>query len=651
MKIKKIEYENFRNFKTRGSVEFSTDGTVTLIYGTNGTGKTTFHQLFRWIIYGNVKFNKTTNDIILYNLDLESKSSINDQFSVFGKIDFESDNQEYSMRREWVYKKKENGVKRLSTEFSIVRKTSNLNWERVNNPDEFVEQILPSGLSEYFFFDGESMISDLKLKGRDSAAKLKEALYLILGLNVYDKASKVIGNETQRTSVLGMLTLSKTDKGSGLELETLGLKYQSALDVEENLKDNLKELNKQIKDKQDYINELSEKIGSAKSQKEYNEQRKQHQQHRDDYLKNVQDNYYLFGEVMIESFPKLFLSTATKRAAKVIETQKNMKKLVYGVDVPLLDALLKEEKCICGNVITEKERKELTELYKQLPPHGYASLYNNFTLVAKNWGKEYSREKVERYILGAADNMEKAQKEELAISEIDKKLKEDKKFEKYVDDRIIAESELTELIREKVPECSKSLKSAQLLVKKLFNDINVISAGMDANKTIDLKIKIMKSVKDHFDILLLEKASEYSRKLQTAIQDLIDQMLEATRTVDISSDFTLRVYDSHGDESKSEGQFATVSFAYIGGIFKVLKEEKILSNKEYPLVLDAPFSKLGKEPRQKVVDIIPNYAPQIIILSKDDLHEVFQQNQIGKVYTITSNDEQNISEIREGYLW
>ena len=77
MKIKRIEYENFRNFKKAGAVDCSTDGKVTIIYGENGAGKTTFHQLFQWIIYGQVHFNKTASDK-MYNLELEQNASIDE---------------------------------------------------------------------------------------------------------------------------------------------------------------------------------------------------------------------------------------------------------------------------------------------------------------------------------------------------------------------------------------------------------------------------------------------------------------------------------------------------------------------------------------------------------------------------------------------
>ena len=38
MKISKIEFENFRNFKEQCCITFPTDGSVTVIYGPNGVG-------------------------------------------------------------------------------------------------------------------------------------------------------------------------------------------------------------------------------------------------------------------------------------------------------------------------------------------------------------------------------------------------------------------------------------------------------------------------------------------------------------------------------------------------------------------------------------------------------------------------------------
>ena len=58
MRIKSIEYENFRNFKDHGIIKCSTDGKVTIIYGKNGDGKTTLHQLFQWVFYGQVNVRR-----------------------------------------------------------------------------------------------------------------------------------------------------------------------------------------------------------------------------------------------------------------------------------------------------------------------------------------------------------------------------------------------------------------------------------------------------------------------------------------------------------------------------------------------------------------------------------------------------------------
>ena len=83
----------------------------------------------------------------------------------------------------------------------------------------------------------------------------------------------------------------------------------------------------------------------------------------------------------------------------------------------------------------------------------------------------------------------------------------------------------------------------------------------------------------------------------------------------------------------------------------MLQDDVNLRSKEYPLVLDGPFSKLDPDQRQNVVNMLPKFAPQVIVFSKDDLQDVFSPESIGRIWTIQSNEEKNIARVEEGMLW
>ena len=208
MRIKSIEFENFRNFREHGLITCSTDGKITVIYGKNGDGKTTLHQLFQWIIYGKVHFNKTTTDH-LYNLAFESEQEYGSVFEVMGRIDFEDRGEQYSLTRKYTYRKGIDDSEKIGEDYSLLKMDDDYNWRRVERPQETVEKLLPSGLSEYFFFDGESMIADLRVKGKDSAAKLRKALYSMFDLDVIESALTHVGRTDSKTTVLGKLYMNK----------------------------------------------------------------------------------------------------------------------------------------------------------------------------------------------------------------------------------------------------------------------------------------------------------------------------------------------------------------------------------------------------------------------------------------------------------
>lgn len=80
----------------------------------------------------------------------------------------------------------------------------------------------------------------------------------------------------------------------------------------------------------------------------------------------------------------------------------------------------------------------------------------------------------------------------------------------------------------------EELTKAKMLVNKCKKDIDKLSSTVSENRIIDRKIEIMEQVKQYFVNILDGKSETYSNKLQESIQELLDAMLEAKRTVSVS---------------------------------------------------------------------------------------------------------------------
>ena len=650
MRISRIEFENFRNFKDYGKIRCSTDGKVTIIYGKNGDGKTTLHQLFQWVFYGQVHFNKTTTDR-LYNLQFEREQAYGSTFDVMGRIDFEHDGVQYSLTRTYKYKKGLDDSTKIGEDFSLNQRDEDFNWKRVERPKEVIEKMLPSGLSEYFFFDGESMIADLRVKGRDSAGKLRKALYSMFDLDVLEAAINHIGRTDLRTTVLGKLYLSKGTIGSGSEISTLKFNIEQAQGRIDDYTERLERAKTEKEEKKQLIAEISEKIGGTKSKAEYEARRKELRAQREVFLKNAEAQESAFGKAVMDMFPFLLLSKTVEDAKHKIHMKAATSKLPAGVTKALITYLLKDgtTECICGQPLCEEQREHIRKYLADLPP-SYTYLYNEFTAKAKRWSEGYDKSRVEEHIRMVLENNEKAHECDVKIRELDEAEKKSPDIENLVVDRQKAEEDVREL-DDKIIKIETELRKLDILLKKYMKEYDRLTSQIGEVVKVNNKIAIMEEALEHFKARLSSESVTYSHRLEENIQSLINEMLTSKRSVSVSKEFAVRVTDSFGDESKSEGQFAVVSFAYIGGILKMLRSEEHLSAKEYPLVLDGPFSKLDPDQRHNVIDMIPKFAPQVILFSKDDLHGIFKEDNIGRVYTIVSNDEKNIAKVEEGHLW
>lgn len=638
----------------RGKVDFSTDGRVTIVYGRNGDGKTTLHQLFQWIFYGQVHFNKTASDK-LYNLKFEHDLKPGSEFEVMGRVNFVHADTEYSLRRTAYYSKGLLGeTTYISEDFELQSMDDDHNWKHEEKPVEMVEKLLPSGLAEYFFFDGESMIADLSFKGDESAKKLRAALYSMFDLDILDMAIDHIGSLDLKKTVLGKLYLSKGDSAVGGEIAIIRTNIENAQSRKEQLTERLSQAREEKETNKKAITTISEQIGSSKSKADYERQRKRNQNTLEVARKSAEQAQSDFGDAIIEAYPKLLISKAILDASDVLKLKINRTSLPIGLGKTLINYLLSddnvERKCICGNPLCEVEKEHIRAFLELLPPKSYTNIYQEFIATAKNWGTGYNKEKLESYIQVVLSNLEVVEQSEEAIRILDNEQKKSADIEQLVEARQKAEARLIEL-DDIITKLEVEIKKVDIYLKKQSSEFDKLTKDDEKSQEAARRIRIMQTVLDNFRMRLKEASDTYSNKLQINIQDLLDSMMDNERRVSVSKSFAIKVYDSFGDESKSEGQFAITSFAYIGGIFKMLRSEESLSDKEYPLVLDGPFSKLDPTKIQNVVNVIPRFAPQIILFSKDSLQDVFAPEQIGRVWTITSNIEQNVAKVKEGYLW
>ena len=234
-----------------------------------------------------------------------------------GRIDFEHEGVQYSLTRTYKYKKGIDDSEKIGEDFSLNQRDEDFNWKRVDRPKEVIEKMLPSGLSEYFFFDGESMIADLRVKGRDSAGKLRKALYSMFDLDVLEAAINHIGRTDLRTTVLGKLYLSKGNISSGSEISTLKYNIEQAQARIDEYTDRLNKAKSDKEEKHQLIAEISEKIGGTKSKAEYEARRKELRAQRDLFLKNAEAQQSDFGKEVMDIFKGyLFAQDATATIRK-----------------------------------------------------------------------------------------------------------------------------------------------------------------------------------------------------------------------------------------------------------------------------------------------------------------------------------------------
>ena len=640
MLIKRISLKNFRQYDGENKIPFSVDPekNITFFLGGTGFGKTTLCQAFRWCLYGKSDFKKPEDILSQRRIDeLRDGQSCSTEVA----LEISHGGVDYIIRRGTVYQKKNNRFGLLSTQFHVYFNDAGIQKE-VSNKVEFVNEIIPEELSEYFFLSGEkieAMSDDIK-KGKSKA--FGEAVNTLLDLDYYKNAIKhlkSISKEYNTTSVSGVSNFEK-------ELDGLNAKISANRKNKETFDDLITQEENSCEYHLEKIAECKFKLKNIVSAKDIAEDRESKLVELQKLKKNIEQEHKLGIQKFINSAPYFFARTSMDAMLSYLKDASNIEsdEIPDKLHADLIDWIEKNRKCICGTCLSHNEVESLEKWRHIVPPESLGSLINSVkreTEMKKRLGEGLDLELQSRKdrVIDYYDDIEEIENEILVLDEKLAKAEDTSEIERELQ---MSKRDL-DSAREQVVNYRKKLFEINMEFERLCHERERLLESSDEGR----KVLAWKNVTDR---LIADFEAELKKDEQKKRQNLIDAVQESFKKI-YDADFTIDIDDEYNitTTSKKElstGQGLSVIFAFLSGLLDVIKENKDAKDgmplESYPLVLDAPFSVLDQDRIESLCDVLPKVSEQIIIFIKDVDGEIARErmsSKIGKSYKLVPMDK------------
>lgn len=656
MKFKKIILTNFRQFKGKNEISFSTDNekNITIVYGGITYGKTTLLQAFNWVFYNNVKLENPSE---LLNKEVADDLNHGDSSNVEVEIYLEFDGEDYRLKRTQtysIYPTELYGKISAGTAYATAEKEENDTWIPAGNYDEIINKIMPSNLSTYFFFDGER-IDSISEQQRKGSKEVENSVKEILGLEHYSTAIKHLSNG--RNCVLAELR-SRLNTTANSELEDLRSEYEKIdLKIEQN--------NEKIKRYEDEIDKL-ERDKKVKEQLILDNKATFEKQQEKINLKNKLESVTIKENNAIENYKNFFnsyyldffyygLSDKMDELKNILDTKEEG---IPNMHAHSIEYILNRGYCICGERFEKDDEhyNSLIEEMKKLPPQSIGSSITNFNKELRQKIAEEKSYNFKSEIISKYDNILQIIDEKNDLIERIEGLSNN-----IATDVNVGELERdVKLIEAKIRDYTGSIAVAKdantrYEQEKIRKDEKITQLSQYDNRNIEItkQIKYAEKINTILNAVYEVKEKELKEKLEKEINKYLAKIYTGERYLKITDDYKFRlVYtddkESNVDAPASEGLGTVKAISFMCGLLDVAKSkflDDVTEETEYPLVFDAPLSKIDSVHIKNVMECLPETASQVIVFirEKRDLDAITDKtkNKVGKEFYIKKISEKH----------
>lgn len=666
MLIKSIELSNFRIFAGDQSIDFSTDNdrNVTIIMGDNGSGKTTLAQAFSWCLYGTTTFKKS-DDLLSFSVRDELALGKSAQVSVC--LTLMHGETEYKISRFQEYRKDSpERIKADSPVLHISYKAKDGQAEYVEDEGQkkdLINEIIPSSISSYFFFDGER-VEKMGNEIQDGRSKeFKVAVDNLLGLSAISEAIRHLKGGSNM--VIQSYTRDYNDKADE-EYQKAEKAIQTYEDRSTKLEKDIESTRTELQDTQVKCAAYQAELERSKDAKAWAKERKDTQAQIDKLEASKENAVKSMLSKFGESSWAFFAAPMMRWTLRAISesTIDLSKEAPTGISADTIKELIENKTCLCGTHIefNSPEYKALESWIHVVPPEHIGSSVRNFgeqcETLLENSGDDLGKDI--RYFLTQIHEADNSVFQlQSRIDELDEMLlgaKDTSSIEEMYQAARRHANDLTE----KLERCNQQLGMVKSSLADAKRERDTLVTNDATNKRVRRDREYAEAIYEALSREHQQKEAETRRDLEAEINSIFKEFFDGSLRLELDDKYNVRVrnqeanFDAY-DVETSEGQTVAVIFAFIAGVIRLATDQKrsddeMLITEAYPLVMDAPMSKLDKKRIASVCDVVPRIAEQAVIMIKDtdgDLALSHLKPRIGYEYEVVSIEPGRISEIKK----
>ncbi|MDB9492832.1 DNA sulfur modification protein DndD [Dolichospermum circinale CS-534/05] len=629
---------------------------IILLGGMNGGGKTTLIDAIRLALYGqraqcSTRGNLSYSDFLTQCVNSKANPTEKTRIElVFEHIEEDKPIQ-YRVVRTW-----EKNPKDGKDHLGILGDDET--WpidSLVNIWDEYIENILPLGISNLFLFDGEQV---KELAEQEIPPPIVvDAINGLLGLELADKLAidlEILVNRKKREFA------DNKDLGKLEEIET---KLHEKQQEYENNRQRLATVN--IK-----VAEL-EKIQEEALDKFVNEggkiaaERSQLEKQREEKIKLANNVRESLCELADDVLPLALISPLLSQIQRQGEKELKTQQIQLAKDV----LIARDERLMNWLKQLNLENTKISNIQSFLA-EDINNLYSNNLSTENTWlnADEESLSLVDNitYRLQIGQNTAQKQLDELTnyeeeILTLERQVQTAAAPEEYMKlQKAVKEAQTGfNQIKYQAEMMNQKLIELEAETKKLRQELNEYTVEnlkyQNSEHIIDSATKVQQTLKIFRERLTLRKLNKLEEEVKNCFLYLLHKSDLVHRIAIDSKTFGLSLYDYNGKpvpkHRLSAGEKQLLAIAFLWGLAKV-------SGRRLPIAIDTPLGRLDSSHRNNLVErYFPSASHQVILLSTDteiakkEYQNLKETEAIAHEYLLQYNSNKRETTIKPGYFW